>query len=83
MTSKQAKWNWSQECQKIFDTFKISSRETLFSRPNFNKPVVIRKYTNKVQLEAVIRVIKLLPSIVKSEIQLKLIIQPLSSNYCP
>ena len=38
ITSKQVKWNWSKECQKVFDTIKkLVSRETLLSYPNFQK----------------------------------------------
>ena len=55
MTSKQAKWNWSKECQKAFDTIKkLVSRETLLSYPNFNKPFVIHTDASKLQLGAVI-----------------------------
>ena len=53
MTPKQAKWNWSKEFQKAFDTMKkLFSRETLFSYLNFNKRFVIK-------------MINLLPSIAK------------------
>ena len=39
MTSKQAKWNWSNECEKAFNSIKkLISRETLLSYPNFNEP---------------------------------------------
>ena len=42
MIYKQAKCNWSKECQKGFDIIKkLVSRETLPSYPNFNKPFVI------------------------------------------
>ena len=55
MTSKQAKWNWSKEYQKAFDTIKkLVSRETLLSYPNFNEPFEIHTDTNKIQLESVI-----------------------------
>ena len=36
MTSKQAKWNWNEECQKAFDTIKkVVSRETLLLLSKF------------------------------------------------
>ena len=68
MTSKEAKWNWSKEYQKAFDTIKkLVSRETLFSYPNFNKPFAIHTEAIKLQLGAVIsQDINLLPSIVES-----------------
>ena len=50
MTSKQAKWNQSKECQKAFDTIKkLVSRETILSYPNFNKSFVIYININKLQ----------------------------------
>ena len=53
MTSKQAKWNWSKECQKAFHTIKkLVSRETLHSYPNIHKPFVI--HMDASELEAVI-----------------------------
>ena len=37
MTSKQARWNWSKEYQKAFDSIeRLVSKETLLSYPNFN-----------------------------------------------
>ena len=55
MASKQAKWNWSKECQKAFDTIKkIISRETLLSYWNFEKPFVIQTDASKLQLGSVI-----------------------------
>ena len=55
MTSKRAKWNWSKECQKVFDTIKkLVSTEPLFSYPNFNVPSVIHTDASKLQLGAVI-----------------------------
>ena len=43
MNFKQAKWNWSKECQKVFDAIeKLVSRETLLSYPSFNEPFEIR-----------------------------------------
>ena len=55
MTSKQAKWNWSKECQKAFDTIKkLISRETLLSNPNFNEPFKIHTDASKLQLGSVI-----------------------------
>ena len=56
MTSKQVKWNWSKECQKIFDTIKkLVSRETLPFYPNFNKPFATHMDTSKCQIRGVIR----------------------------
>ena len=48
MTSKQAKWNWSKECLKVFDIIKkLLSIETLLSYPLFNKPFVIHMDASK------------------------------------
>ena len=50
MTPKQAKWNWSKECQKAFDTIKkLVSRVTLLSYPNFNEPFEIHMDKSKLQ----------------------------------
>ena len=55
MTSKQAKWNWSKECQKSFDTIKkLVSRDTLLSYPNFKKPFENHTDASKLQLGSVI-----------------------------
>ena len=55
MTSKQAKWYWSKECQKAYDTIKkLVSRETLLSYPNFNEPFEIHTNASKLQLASVI-----------------------------
>ena len=55
MTSKQAKWNWSLEYQKEFDTDEnLVSRETLLSYPNFNEPFETHTDACKVQLGSVI-----------------------------
>ena len=55
MTSKQAKWNWSKECQNAFDTSKkLISRETLLSYSNFNKPFIIHMDASKLHLGVVI-----------------------------
>ena len=55
MTCKQAKWNWSQECQKAFDTMKnLVFKETLLSSPNFNEPFKIHTDASKLQLGSVI-----------------------------
>ena len=54
-TSKQARWNWSKEYQKAFDTFKkLVSRESLLFYPNFHKSFVIHTNASKLQLGAVI-----------------------------
>ena len=55
ITFKQAKWNWSEECQKAFDTVKkLVSRETLLSYPNFNQPFEIHTDASKLQRGSVI-----------------------------
>ena len=55
MTSKQAKWNWSKECQKAFDTIKkLVSRETLLSYPSSNESFEIHSDASKLQLGSVI-----------------------------
>ena len=55
MISKQAKWNWSIECQKAFEPIKkLVSRETLLSYPNFNYPFEIHMDASKVQMGPVI-----------------------------
>ena len=55
MTSKQAKWNWSKECQKAFDTIeKLFFIETLLSYPNFNEPFEIHTDASKLQLGSLI-----------------------------
>ena len=55
MTSKQAKWDWTPECQHAFDEIKtVVSRETLLSYPDFNKPFEIHTDASKLQLGAVI-----------------------------
>ena len=38
MTSKEVKWNWTEDCQKAFDKIKkIASREVLLSYPDFSE----------------------------------------------
>ena len=55
MTSILAKWNWSKESQKAFETMKkLVSREILLYYPNFNKPFVIHIDPIKLQSGAVI-----------------------------
>ena len=55
MTSRQAKWNFSKESQKGFDTIKkLISKETLLSYSNFNKPFKSDTDASKVQLGSVI-----------------------------
>ena len=55
MTSKQAKWNWDDKCQKAFDTIKkLVARNTLLSYPNFNETFDIHTDASKLQLGAVI-----------------------------
>ena len=51
MTSKQAKWNWSKECQNAFDTIKkLVCKEPLLSYPNTSKPFETQTVANKLQL---------------------------------
>ena len=55
MTSKEAKWNWTNECQMAFDTIKkIVSREVLLSYPDFSDTFEIHTDASKYQLGAVI-----------------------------
>ena len=55
MTSKQAKWNWSNESRNAFDTIKkLVSSETLLYYPSFIKPFVIHTDASKLQLGEVI-----------------------------
>jgi RNase H-like domain found in reverse transcriptase len=55
LTSKTAKWQWSEEEQKAFDTVKwVISKETLLAYPDFDKPFVIHTDASHTQLGAVI-----------------------------
>ena len=55
MTSKQSKWNWTEQYQKNFDRMKDTlNREMLLSYPDFNKVFEIYTDTNHLQLGAVI-----------------------------
>ena len=55
MTSKEAKWNRSKECQKAFDTIKnLVSMQTLLSCANLNKPFEIHTYASKLLLRPLI-----------------------------
>ena len=55
MTSKEAKWNWTNECQMAFDIIKkIVSREVLLSYPDFSDTFEIHTDASKYQLGAVI-----------------------------
>ena len=55
LTSKEAKWKWTEEHQNAFDTIKrIVSQETLLRHPDFNKPFEIHTDASKAQLGAVI-----------------------------
>ena len=48
LTSKEAKWKWTEEHQNAFDTIKrILSQETLLRHPDFNKRFEIHTDTNK------------------------------------
>ena len=55
LTSKTAKWEWTNTHQKAFeDIKKVISKETLLAYPNFNKPFVVHTDASKTQLGAVI-----------------------------
>jgi len=55
LTSKEAKWQWTNKEQKSFETMKkIISRETLLAYPDFNKPFVVHTDASHTQLGAVI-----------------------------
>ena len=55
LTSKQTKWNWTEQHQQAFDTIKrIVSQETLLRHPNFNEDFEIHTDASKSQLGAVI-----------------------------
>ena len=55
LTSKTAKWQWTDIEQKAFDTMKhIMSREILLAYPDFNKPFIIHTDASKSQLGTVI-----------------------------
>ena len=55
LTSKEAKWQWTEEHQHAFDTIKrIVHEETLLVHPDFNLPFAIHTNASKNQLGAVI-----------------------------
>ena len=55
LTSKEAKWKWTEVEQKAFDTMKkIVSRETLLAYPNFSELFEIHTDASHTQLGAVI-----------------------------
>ena len=55
ITSKTAKWQWTEVEQQAFDTIKkIVSQETLLRHPDFNKEFEIHTDASKYQLGAVI-----------------------------
>ena len=55
MTSKQAKWNWSKDCQKAFDTIeKLVSRQTLLYNPILIELFEIHTAASKQQLGSII-----------------------------
>ena len=55
LTSKTAKWQWTDTEQKAFETMKrIISRETLLAYPDFTKPFIIHTDASHTQLGAVI-----------------------------
>ena len=55
LTSKEAKWDWTDVHEKSFQTMKkIVSRETLLAYPNFNEPFEVHMDASAYQLEAII-----------------------------
>ena len=55
LTSKNDKWQWKPEHQKVFDTIKnIVSQEILLRHSYFNKPFEIHTDASKCQLGAII-----------------------------
>ena len=55
LTSKMAKWQWTEAEQKAFETMKrIIARETLLVYTDFNKPFIIHTDASHSQLGAVI-----------------------------
>lgn len=55
LTSKNVKWEWTEEQQKAFDCMKkIISREVLLSYPDFSKPFDIHTDASHTQLGAVL-----------------------------
>ena len=55
LTSKKAKWLWTDVHQASFDGMKKAiARETILAYPDFNKPFDIHTDASKVQLGAVI-----------------------------
>ena len=55
LTSTESKWDWTDKCQKTFNTIKqVISRKTLLSCPDFTKPFDIHTDASDLQLGAVI-----------------------------
>mgnify|MGYP003329299580 CR=1 FL=1 len=55
LTSKEAKWDWTDVHEKSFQTMKkIVSRETLLAYPNFNEPFEVHMDASAYQLGAII-----------------------------
>ena len=55
LVSKTAKWTWTNEEQKAFETMKlIMSKETLLSYPDFSQPFDLHTDASKTQLGAVL-----------------------------
>ena len=55
LTSKTAKWQWTEVEQKAFKMMKkIISQETLLAYPDFTKPFIIHTDASHMQLGAVI-----------------------------
>jgi hypothetical protein len=52
---RKGKWDWTTECQKVFDGMKrLIAKETYLTHPNFKKPFEIHTDANEVQLGACI-----------------------------
>ena len=52
MTSKEVKWNWTEDCQKAFDKIKkIVSREVLLSYPDFSETFEIHTDASKLKIK--------------------------------
>ena len=55
LTSKEAKWQWTETEQAAFDNIKrIIGKETLLAYPDFSKPFIIHTDASHLQLGAVI-----------------------------
>jgi hypothetical protein len=84
MTSKNVKFNWTDEHQKVFENIKkIIYREVMLTFPDFSKSFHIYTYASDKQLGAVIAQDEnLLHFIVENLIVLNRYIQLASKTYC-